>query len=173
VATVDNEHRAYVLAHGEGRVIAVPSAGGRLTMKAEGHQTGGAITLYESRHEPRATGPARHYHERYTELFYVLEGTYEFVLGEEVHLAPAGSTVVIPPGTVHAFRNAADAPGRLLIMVLPGGFEGFFDASKDLASPMDDAVRWREVNERWDAHVVGPPLQERPRGQNEGAGLGP
>jgi quercetin dioxygenase-like cupin family protein len=155
-------HRAYVLAQGEGRAIAVPSAGGLVTMKAEGDQTGGVITLYEGRHEPHAGGPARHYHTRYTELFYVLEGTYEFALGEDVHQAPAGSTVVIPPGNVHAFRNAGDEPGRLLIMVLPGGFEGFFDAAKDLRSPMDDAARWREINDTWDAHVVGPPLSVRP-----------
>jgi quercetin dioxygenase-like cupin family protein len=163
----EHEHRAYVLEQGEGRVIAVPSAGGRVTMKAEGHQTGEVITLYESRHEPHAIGPARHYHTRYTELFYVLEGTYEFVLGDEVHHTAAGSTVVIPPGNVHAFCNAGNEPGRLLIMVLPGGFEGFFDAAKELSSPMEDATRWREINETWDAHVVGPPLGVRPQQQGE------
>lgn len=162
MAAAEQSHRAYVLAHGEGRGIAVPSAGGQITMKAEGDQTGGVITLYESLHEPRAGGPARHYHTRYTELFYVLEGTYEFVLGEEVHRVLVGGTVVIPPGNVHAFRNAGDEPGRLLIMVLPGGFEGFFDAAKDLASPMDDVARWREINDTWDAHVVGPPLGVQP-----------
>jgi hypothetical protein len=47
-------------------------------------------------------------------------------------------------------------------MVLPGGFEGFFDAAKDLASPMDDVARWREINDTWDAHVVGPPLGVQP-----------
>jgi mannose-6-phosphate isomerase-like protein (cupin superfamily) len=136
----------------------VPHAGGLVTMKAEKHQTGGLITLYESRHQPHSVGPARHYHEALTELFYILEGTFTFLVGEEVHRAPAGTTVVVPPRTVHAFHNAEDEPARLLVMVLPGGFEGFFDAARELESPATDTERWQRINETWDQHVVGPPL---------------
>jgi hypothetical protein len=37
------------------------------------------------------------------------------------------------------------------------GSRGFFDAAQELTSPMNDAVRWREINDTWNAHVVGPP----------------
>lgn len=128
-------------------------------MKAEGPQTGGRLTVYESRQEPHSVGPARHYHERTTELFYVLEGEMIFLVGEELYRAPAGSTVVIPPGTIHAFRNAESVPARLLITVHPGGFEGFFDESRELRSPMSDAERWRQIYDRWDIRLAGPPLE--------------
>src|SRR5579871_3949698 len=124
MAAVEHEARAYVVPPGEGRIIPVLHAGGRVIMKAERHQTAGLITLFEGRHEPHSVGPARHYHERWTELFYILEGTFTFLVGEQLQRAPAGTTVVIPPGTIHAFHNAEDAPARLLVMVLPGGFEG-------------------------------------------------
>lgn len=150
----------YLLQPGEGRVIPVPFGRAIVTMKAESRQTHGAITVYESRQEPHSVGPARHYHQRLTELFYILEGELVFLVGEELHRAPAGATVVIPPHTVHAFRNAESQPARLLIMVLPGGFEGFFDEAKDLRSPMSDRAQWQAINERWDTHVVGPPLGE-------------
>ncbi len=149
----------YILQPGEGRVIPVPFGRAEVVMKAESHQTGGGVTVYESRQEPNSIGPARHYHTRLTELFYILEGTMLFLVGERLHQAPAGATIVIPPGTVHAFRNAASEPARLLIMVLPGGFERFFDEAKDLRAPMSDAAEWQAINERWDTHIVGPPLQ--------------
>lgn len=57
---------AYVLQPDEGRVIPVPFARAEVTMKAEGPQTGGHITVYESRQEPHSIGPARHYHTRLT-----------------------------------------------------------------------------------------------------------
>ena len=48
---------------------------------------------------------------------------------------------------------------RLLVLVVPGGFEGFFDAAQGLRSPMRAADHWQRINERWDTHVVGPPLE--------------
>ena len=158
MTTVDHETGAYVLPPGQGRAIPVPHAGGLVTMKAEKHQTGGLITVYESRHEPHSVGPARHFHEGWTELFYVLEGTFTFLVGKEIRRAPTGTTVVIPPRTVHAFHNAEDEPARILVMVLPGGFEGFFDAVRELKSPATDRERWQHINDTWDQHVVGPPL---------------
>lgn len=158
MTTVQHETGAYVLQPGQGRVIPVPHAGGLLTMKAEKYQSGGLISLYESRHEPHSVGPARHFHEGWIELFYILEGTFTFLVGEEIHRAPAGTTVVVPPRTVHAFHNAEDEPATILVMVLPGGFEGFFDAVRELTSPATDSARWRQINEAWDQNVVGPPL---------------
>ncbi len=154
----ESQLAAYVLQPGEGRVIPVPFARSEVTMKAESPQTGGRITIYESRQEPHSVGPARHYHTQLTELFYILEGEMLFLVGNELHRLPAGATVVIPPRTVHAFHNAASEPARMLIMVLPGGFEGFFDEAKTLYAPMSDRVQWQAINERWDTHIVGPPL---------------
>jgi quercetin dioxygenase-like cupin family protein len=37
----------------------------------------------------------------------VLEGEIEYLLDRAWHRAQAGSTVFIPAGTVHAFRNAS------------------------------------------------------------------
>ena len=154
----ESEPAGYVLQPREGRAIPVPFARAVVTMKAESSQTGGRITMYESQQEPYSVGPACHYHERLTELFYIVEGEMTFLIGETTHLAPAGTVVVVPPRTVHAFRNASSAPARLLAMVLPGGFEGFFDETQHLRAPMNDVATWQAINERWDNHIVGPPL---------------
>jgi hypothetical protein len=83
-----------------------------------------------------------------------------FEVDGQLHSAPAGTFVSVPPGTIHAFRNPSDHEATLLITFVPGGFEGFFDAGKDLGSPLTDAAVWQEINQRWDIQVVGPPLQD-------------
>jgi len=45
----------------------------------------------------------------------VLEGELEFLLGDQWVSAPAGATVLLPAGTVHAFRNTTDRTARQLI----------------------------------------------------------
>lgn len=148
-----------VLAPGEGRTVVVPSAGGRVTMKAERSDTGGVVTVFENVLRPYAPGPARHFHRTWTELFYVLDGNLLFEVDGQLRAAPAGTFVAVPPGTVHAFRNPRSEEATLLITFVPGGFEGFFDAGRHLGSPMTDAAAWQHINEQWDIQVVGPPLE--------------
>jgi quercetin dioxygenase-like cupin family protein len=58
------------------------------------------------------------------EAFYVLEGSFTFVLGQETVEAPARSFVFVPRGTRHGFTVQ---PGsRALLLVAPAGLEGFF-----------------------------------------------
>jgi mannose-6-phosphate isomerase-like protein (cupin superfamily) len=44
------------------------------------------------------------------------------LFGDEVFAAAAGAFVLAPPGVVHWFRNASDAPARVLNLHAPGGF---------------------------------------------------
>jgi quercetin dioxygenase-like cupin family protein len=67
-------------------------------------------------------GVSPHVHQRHSDSFYVLEGEVEIHLGDEVFAAAAGAFVLAPPGVVHWFRNASDAPARVLNLHAPGGF---------------------------------------------------
>jgi thiamine-phosphate pyrophosphorylase len=58
---------------------------------------------------PEYSGADAHVHLRHVDCFHLLEGALEFVLaGETVH-AEAGTSVVVPPGVVHAFTSAGRA----------------------------------------------------------------
>ena len=66
-------------------------------------------------------GPvAPHTHAAHTDLFYVLDGTMEFRLGDGTVRVPAGSCVAAPPLLVHGFRNPGDTPAPLLNLHAPG-----------------------------------------------------
>ncbi len=53
-----------------------------------------------------------HFHERATELYYVLEGTGAILLNGEEHEVRKGSLVQIPPGVIHGAR------GRMRVLVV-------------------------------------------------------
>jgi quercetin dioxygenase-like cupin family protein len=85
------------------------------------------------------------------EVFYVLDGEIEFLLDGEWHQASAGSTVFVPAGTVHAFRNARDRPARQLVV-------GPVEVAELIAELSErPRERWEEVHERHRSHYAHGP----------------
>jgi mannose-6-phosphate isomerase-like protein (cupin superfamily) len=108
---------------GEGRQLTVITD--TVTVKAETADTGGAYALYEVE-TPPAGGCPPHTQRYDDEAFFVIEGRYDIVIGEErLDLGPGGYAF-IPRGTVHAFVNPGPAPARMLALVTPGGIHGQF-----------------------------------------------
>ena len=58
-----------------------------------------------------------HVHHADDEAWHVVSGTLRFRFEDEVVLAEAGSTVVVPAGVAHTFGNAGPGPSRYLIIV--------------------------------------------------------
>ncbi|MGK7887795.1 MAG: cupin domain-containing protein [Leptolyngbyaceae cyanobacterium] len=75
---------------------------------------------------PPGGGPPLHVHQREDELFYILEGTYEFQFGDETVTANQGDMVHLPRQIPHRFRNMGEQPGVTMNTMTPGGFEQFF-----------------------------------------------
>jgi quercetin dioxygenase-like cupin family protein len=153
---VANDDEAIVLDPRAGTTIQGP-AGGPLTFKARSAQTGGALTAFENVIAP-GDGPPLHTHAREGESWYVLEGTLRFRLGDELHRAPAGSFVYVPPGTPHCFQNVGEEPARILVLFSPAGMEGFFDRFAELpAGPVEPGV-FATLGRDAGMEVLGPPL---------------
>jgi mannose-6-phosphate isomerase-like protein (cupin superfamily) len=98
-----------------------------MTLKVPGHWTGGAYALFEVATRPGA-GPPPHIHHREDEAFYVIEGVYEFLVGDEALTAEAGSLLYVPKGALHTHSNVGEDEGRMLVTQTPGGlYERFFE----------------------------------------------
>ena len=67
---------------------------------------------------------------REDEMFYVLEGEFEFRCGDRVFKAAKDSLVALPREIPHAFKNTGNALGKTLLVLIPGGTEKAFDASE-------------------------------------------
>ncbi len=95
---------------------------------ARAAETGGSFEAYEiaqRRIEQGVPGPPPHVHQGHEEAFYIVEGRFTFTLGEDEVDAPAGSLVVVPRGTRHAFRM--DPGARCVVFAIPAGLAGFFE----------------------------------------------
>ena len=116
----------YALAAGDGERIWI--VGDTMTLKATAESTGGSFVLLENLTAPGG-GPPPHVHTREDEFFYVLGGTFEIRIGDELHVVGPGGFAFVPRGTVHNFRNTAETAGRILVGFTPAGIEGFFRES--------------------------------------------
>ena len=94
-----------------------------ITFKATGEDTGGAFALFDMLVLPGG-GPPPHIHTRESESFYVLEGEFEFLAGDEWIKASPGSFVHVPKGALHTLKNAGSEVGRLLTLVAPACPQG-------------------------------------------------
>jgi quercetin dioxygenase-like cupin family protein len=104
-----------------------------MTLKATAASTGGSFTVIECLTAPGG-GPPPHVHTREDEFWYVLDGTFEIRIGDEVHAVVPGGFAYGPRGTAHSFRNTAETPSRILLGFTPGGIEDFFRESGQPAS---------------------------------------
>lgn len=114
-----------VLGPGAGKVVALPGA--TVVFKAISGRDSGDYVVVEFTAAPGFAGPRPHIHHTHEELFYVLDGEFDFLVGERSVRVGAGSFVNVPPGVVHDFRNPGLAPARWLGTVCPAGLEHYFD----------------------------------------------
>jgi len=131
---------------GESRLVHLPPEGGDAVwissggksdlyrLKATSEDTGGAYALIEITSYP-GNGPPPHIHHREDEYFYILEGRIEFQIGEDTTVMEAGSFIHHPRGTLHKYKNVGTEPARLLVTVVPGGWEGF---AYEIGEPVTD-----------------------------------
>jgi quercetin dioxygenase-like cupin family protein len=99
----------------ERQPIVLPPGGGRAypmgriaaVFKADDAETAQQYSISEWWLEPDSTGPGAHSHPE-DDVFYVLEGTMSFLVGDRWIDAPAGTFVLVPGGVTHDFENRSD-----------------------------------------------------------------
>jgi len=108
---------AFHVAQGEGK--SVWFADELLTFKVDRDQSQ-SVGIFEDEVPPQSGAPA-HLHRTQDETHYILEGQFEFVLGERKVNADAGSVVYVPRTMMHAFTNIGKEKGKLLFINTPAG----------------------------------------------------
>ena len=105
---------------GEGRSYPM----GRISavFKADGDETAKGYSISEWWLEAHTKGPGAHSHEE-DDVFYVIEGTMSFLVGDGWVEAPEGSFVLAPGGVTHDFENRSSNRAGVLNFSIPGDFE--------------------------------------------------
>ena len=130
-----------------------------LKILLSGKDTNGSLVIFEDIVEP-GVGPGRHIHHHQDETFFFLEGQFIAEVGGKMYGCKPGDVVFIPKGTVHAFKNVGDTPGRLRYIFSPAlsieeMFREFFD---ELGQGALSFERMAEIASKYGQEFVGPPL---------------
>lgn len=121
-------------------------------------ETSGAMSIVDS-WSPAGSGPPKHIHHNEDETFVMITGTCKVWIEGVETIAGPGESVFIPRGKEHTFKVIGDEPSRHLVILTPGGFEGFFE---DMAAGQcripEDMPAVQESAERHNMTFTGPPL---------------
>lgn len=114
---------------GEGKEVAIPGFGA--TYKLWSRDTGGMVSVVE---HPFAVGiiTAAHRHTWEDEHSLVLEGEIGFRSDDSETVLGPGGYIRKPRGQMHAMWNAGSVPGRIVEIIVPGGFETYFAELSEL-----------------------------------------
>jgi len=106
--------------------------------KIDGEDTGGALSIVEHPFEVGAL-VRPHVHTREDEISIVLSGEIGFRSEDQEVVLRAGGYIIKPRNQVHAMWNAGRVPARMIEIISPAGFEGFFRGFADMndAGPID------------------------------------
>jgi quercetin dioxygenase-like cupin family protein len=106
--------------------------------KVGSDESQGQLSIVDHR-VPAGFAPPPHVHEVSDEAFLVLAGEFEGFCGDQAWRAGPGSLVYLPHGIPHGFTASAAGPGRIIVVVSPGGFDQFVAAAgqpaRDLRLP--------------------------------------
>jgi quercetin dioxygenase-like cupin family protein len=128
-----------------------------MLIRLHGRDTGGIVSVVES-HDVPGGGPPPHIHHREDETFQILEGEYEWTVGDKTFVAQKGATVFAPRGIPHTYRYLGQSPGRLMCTITPSGFEGFFEEIGALTpQQQQDISRVMEIAQKYGLEILPPP----------------
>ena len=98
--------------------------GSLMTFLATGEDTHGQFALIEAVGR-KGNAPPPHIHHREDEIFYVLEGELAVSVSDRTMNAVPGTMVFLPRNVQHSFRIKSEQ-ARMLVLLTPAGFEGWF-----------------------------------------------
>jgi mannose-6-phosphate isomerase-like protein (cupin superfamily) len=103
----------------------IAAFGDRIWQLIHAEQTNGLVEVGLDETQPGG-GPPFHLHTLEDELFWILEGNFEFTVGQSTRTVTPGSFIFAPRRVPHTFRCTSETPGRLIVIAAPGNFGTFF-----------------------------------------------
>jgi quercetin dioxygenase-like cupin family protein len=143
---------AGVLRAGEGEQYHV--LGTTIVFKSPGHETGGALFIWETLTPNGAMVPP-HIHAVEDEYIYLAEGQMEVTVGQETYTLQPGDLIKLPRNIPHAARSTGAGITRSLWTVAPAGkMESLFQALAAL--PADQPPDPAKIVQIFLAHDITP-----------------
>ena len=126
----------------EGQVLNV--IGDNQNIKLTGKDTNRQFTLIEQHNKP-GVGIPPHVHENEDEVFQVLEGQVEMMVGGKIATLNAGDLIFCPKGVPHSWKVIGDQNARAMLSIFPAGLENMFEELAQLPAGPPDLKKVGEI----------------------------
>lgn len=118
--------------------------------------TGGAFSVFAYTGFDKI-GPSTHLHISQDEIFFVTEGTYRFLAGEETLELNAGDSIFLPRNVPHSWIQLTEK-GQMIYAVHPAGtMEEFFIEMSEMMAPPTEAEA-KKIHLKHGMKLIGPGL---------------
>lgn len=159
---VIRNNKGFKIAAGEGRIHGHLKLKGVnsnvLDVKISGSDIDGDLAIFEQTSLSKGKGTPLHIHHNQDEIFYVLEGSYKFQVGDQKYDLTTGDSIFLPRKVAHAWTQVSEK-GKMNVILQPAGkLENFFVtmAALDHEPSQQEMKNIFSENEM---EVVGPPLK--------------
>ena len=156
------QEKGFKISAGEGRIhghIKLKGVNSNiLDVKISGNDTDGDLAIFEQTSLSQGKGTPLHIHNAQDEIFYVIEGSYKFQVGDDRYDLTTGDSIFLPRKVAHAWTQVS-GKGKMIVTVQPAGkLENFFVtmAALDHEPSQQEIAKMFSDN---DMQVVGPPLK--------------
>lgn len=128
-----------------------------LKLTGEGHQAISQLRLVE---RPGYRTPLHAHHET-DETFFVVSGELTLYVNGQTNKLGPGDYAFVPRGTPHAQGNETTRESVILLTLVPGAFEGFFDDRAEMVRETppghpDYTAGMMRVGKPYDIEILGP-----------------
>ncbi len=106
---------------------------------------------------PPGVAAPLHRHSREDEISYVIEGTFRIWRGDDVFDVGPGGIALLPCHQIHSFKSIGVVPGRLLTVIIPAGFEHFFEVVAERRLGGENLDEITTVAAGFGLEIMGPP----------------
>lgn len=143
---------------GQAELLGTEDVGMRLL--ADGG-TPGAVSTIRTRMAQGQTGPPPHFHANAPEMFFILDGRLDVLVGERIVTAGTGDLLVVPAGLTHAFRTPADSGVDMLFMMSGAERFDYFRLTDRVRRGLAEPTEILDTQERFDNHFLDSPVWNR------------
>lgn len=158
----NRQKKGFKISSGEGRIhghIKLKGVNSNiLDVKISGKDTEGDLAIFEQTSLSQGKGTPLHIHHAQDEIFYVIDGSYKFQVGDDKYDLTVGDSIFLPRQVAHAWTQVSEKGKMTVIMQPAGKLENFFVtmAALDHEPSQQEIVKIFADN---DMEVVGPPLK--------------
>lgn len=135
-----------------------------VTLLTDVAATGGRLTSHRSIFAAGKDGAPPHAHHLATELFYLLDGTLEVLLGDTVQTLQRGDFLVVPPHLPHAFAAGDQDAEVLFVLTNARPRFDYYRLLERVYRGEVDPTELAATQDLYDNHYVSSPVWEQARG---------